>query len=699
MQRPPPDIRRQLAEGFQARAPSVDDTSMALAAVTRALPLIAAVAALAAGAPAPALAASPAAAADPAALEAAGLRDIVVKRRPGLDRAERAQVRADADVTLAAGMRMPDTEVVEADPGRLVESLDALRSDPDVLYAEPDAPVHATTTDQYWALQWALRNTGQSISGRAGAADADIDGPEAWALGATGAGVKVAVVDTGIGLAHSDLASQLATNPGETGGGKESNGADDDRNGLVDDWRGWDWVNADNVPEDGNGHGTHVAGTIAAAQDATGISGVAPDARIMPLRVLGADGSGSSSAVANAFAYAGDLGIPVVNASLGSSGMSRAQRDAVAAHPNTLYVVAAGNDAQNNDATPSYPCALPQANIVCVGATDNTDAQASFSNYGLTTVDLFAPGVSIISDYGINGTSHVYMSGTSMATPHAAGVVALLRQAGPGLSAAQVKQALLGAADPVPSLAGRSVTGARLNAEGAVRATLALAGRSTVAPDGDGDGIADLADNCPAVANPTQVDSDGDGAGDACDPPPPVQSAPVSDLPAQAPTTTPAPAPTPTPTPAPAPVTPPAPKPSPVVTPVPAPSPAPVLAPVAPRPAPKLGKVAPKRRTARLCRTTSGRCTPRPALLSYRLDRAATVSAKLQRRVCARGTCRFRTAAVVTVAAAAGANELAIGDRGATARLASGTYRALLVAATNIGRSAPVASGFTVRRG
>ncbi|MDX6724192.1 MAG: hypothetical protein QOD73_2596, partial [Solirubrobacteraceae bacterium] len=125
---------------------------MAFAAVTRAIPLIAAVAALAAAAPASALAASPAAPADPAALEAAGLRDIVVKRRPGLDRAERAQVRADADVTLAAGMRMPDTEVVEADPGRLVESLDALRSDPDVLYAEPDAPVHATTTDQYWAL-------------------------------------------------------------------------------------------------------------------------------------------------------------------------------------------------------------------------------------------------------------------------------------------------------------------------------------------------------------------------------------------------------------------------------------------------------------------------------------------------------------------------------------------------------------------
>jgi subtilisin family serine protease len=661
---------------------------MALAAVARAFPLVAAVAALVA-VPSPAGAAAPADTANPAALEAAGVRDIIVKRRPGLDRAERAAVRAGAEVTLDALMRMPDTEVVEADPGRLVESLDALRSDPDVLYAEPDAPVHATATDTYWNLQWALRNTGQTVSGRAGTPDADIDGPEAWALGATGAGAKVAVVDTGVVLAHPDLASQFTTNPGESGGGRETNGVDDDRNGLIDDWRGWDWVDGDNVPEDANGHGTHVAGTIAAARDATGISGVAPDARIMPLRVLDASGSGSSSAVANAFAYAGDLGIPVVNASLGSSGLSRAQRDAIAGHPNTLYVVAAGNDGQNNDAIPSYPCALPQANVVCVGATDSRDAPASFSNYGATTVDLYAPGVSILSDYGIGGSGHVYMSGTSMAAPHAAGVVALLRQAAPSLSTAQVKQALLDAADPVPALAGRAVTGGRLDAEGAVGAVLALTGRSAVAPDGDGDGIADLADNCPAAPNPAQVDADGDGAGDACDPPPPVGTAPVVDVPA-APSTVPAPAPAPGPAPAP--------RPTPVVTPTPVPAPAPVLAPVAPRPAPRLGRVAPKRRTAELCRSAR-RCTPRPALLSYLVDRDATVSARLQRRVCSNGTCRFRTAAVVTVAAAAGANELAIGAGGASARLAPGSYRALLVAATKVGQSAPISSGFTVRRG
>ncbi|MEA2227760.1 MAG: serine protease, partial [Solirubrobacteraceae bacterium] len=460
---------------------------MAFAATARALALLTAVAALVA-APAPARAAG-----EPgvAALEQAGVRDIVVKRKPGLDGAERAAVRADADVRLQTMLPVADTEVVRADPGRLTEAIDALESDPDVVYAEPDAPVHAATTDPYWNSLWGLRNTGQTIGGRTGLADADIDGPEAWALGATGIGVKVAVVDTGIVATHPDLASKLATNPGETGGGKESNGVDDDHNGFVDDWRGWDWIDDDNVPNDLHGHGTHVSGTIAAAQDSVGISGVAPGARILPLRVLGANGSGSSSGVAAAFAYAGEMGIPIVNASLGSNTMSRIQRDAILAHPDTIYVVAAGNDGRDVDATPAYPCAIPAPNIVCVGATDNRDQIASFSNVGAANVDLFAPGVSILSDYGLGGSNYVYMNGTSMATPHAAGVLALMRQAAPSLSAAQLQRALLDAAEPKPQLAGRAATGARLNADSGVRGVLSLTGQSVVVADGDGDGVAD----------------------------------------------------------------------------------------------------------------------------------------------------------------------------------------------------------------
>ena len=441
-----------------------------VAAVTRTLALLAAAIALVA---APASARAAGGRADPAALERAGVQNIVVERRPGLDSDDRAALRADAGVRLEQTLTLPDTEVVRAAPGELTEALDALNADPGVVYAEPDAPVHATATDARFGEQWALRNTGQRVLGQTGLADADIDAPEAWSLGASGLGVTVAVVDTGIALTHPELAGRIATNPGETGGGKETNHVDDDHDGYVDDWQGWDWVAGDNVPADENGHGTHVSGTIAAPQDAAGVAGVAPDARILPLRVLDASGSGCGSAVASAFDLAGRLGIPVVNASLGSSGLSTAQRTAINAHPNTLYVIAAGNDGHNNDTTPTYPCAIPAANIVCVGATDNRDARASFSNVGATSVDLFAPGVGILSTYGAGYGS---MSGTSMATPHVAGALALMRQAAPTLNAAQLKQGVLDGADRVPALSGLSVTGARLNAANAIQDVRAVAG-------------------------------------------------------------------------------------------------------------------------------------------------------------------------------------------------------------------------------
>src|SRR3954451_407206 len=445
-------------------------------AVTRTLALFATATALVA-APAPARAA--AGAADPAALERAGVQDIVVERRPGLDRGDRAALRADAGVRLEEMLTLPDTEVVRAAPGELTEALDALNADPDVVYAEPDAPVHATATDARFGEQWSLRNTGQRVLGQTGLADADIDAPEAWSLGASGLGVTVAVVDTGIALTHPELAGRIATNPGETGGGRETNQIDDDHDGYVDDWEGWDFVAGDNVPADENGHGTHVSGTIAAPQDAVGVAGVAPDARILPLRVLGATGSGSGSAVASAFDLAGKLGIPVVNASLGSSGLTTAQRTAINAHPNTLYVVAAGNDGHDDDTTPTYPCVIPAANIVCVGATDNRDARASFSNVGRTSVDLFAPGVSVLSSYG---TGYGYMDGTSMATPHVAGALALMRAGAPTLNAAQLKQGLLDGAEPKPALAGLAVTGARLNAANAIQVVRSMTGLPALIP-------------------------------------------------------------------------------------------------------------------------------------------------------------------------------------------------------------------------
>jgi thermitase len=448
----------------------------------------------------------------PAQLEREGMREIIVKRRPGLDREARARLRADADVRLEQTLRLTATEVVRAEPGALTEALDALNADSDVVYAEPNGRVRAATNDASWSELWGLDNTGQSILGQTGTIDADIDAPEAWALGTTGAAQTVAVVDSGVNAAHPDLAGQMAGNPGETGAGRETNGIDDDGNGLVDDQRGWDWVAGDNDPDDGSRHGSHVAGTIAATADTQGVVGVAPDARVLALRVLGVDGWGWLSDIAEAFDYAGDLGVPIVNASLGGTSYSQIMLDAIVAHPNTLYVVAAGNWTVNTDSSPHYPCALGPTNVICVGATDNRDARATFSNWGATTVDLFAPGEDILSASRAGAAdSWIHLSGTSMATPHVAGALALMRAAEPSLNAAALKAALLRGVDRLAALGGRAVTGGRLNAAAAVEDARIAAGLPAPPADSDVDGFADGVDNCPAKYNPSQADGDGDG--------------------------------------------------------------------------------------------------------------------------------------------------------------------------------------------
>ena len=185
------------------------------------------------------------------------------------------------------------------------------------------------------------------------------------------------------------------------------------------------------------------------------------------------------SDVAAAFAWAGDRGVRVVNASLGAQSATMVERQAIHDHPNTLYVVAAGNDAVDVDSSPRYPCAYPEPNVLCVGATTFTDGLASFSNVGATAVDLFAPGTRTLSSWPRamasrfdasyeTGPGFELLQGTSMATPHVAGAAALIAAAHPEYTAAQIKAALMGAADPVPALAGKAVVGGRLNAAAAL---------------------------------------------------------------------------------------------------------------------------------------------------------------------------------------------------------------------------------------
>jgi len=232
---------------------------------------------------------------------------------------------------------------------------------------------------------------------------------------------------------------------------------------------------------------------------------VAPDARLLPLKALDDDGVGYVSDVAAAFDLAGRMGVPIVNASLGTTEGSRIVDLAIERHPGTLYVAAAGNERADNDRFPVYPCNARAPNVICVGASDQADGRASFSNVGARSVDVFAPGVGILSTVG---GSYATASGTSFAAPHVAGIAALVLARNPGASALMVKNAVLSAADPVPGLGKLAVTGGRANA------LRALTGG---AADGDADGVGDLWDSCPGLANAAQADQDGDGTGDACE--------------------------------------------------------------------------------------------------------------------------------------------------------------------------------------
>jgi len=312
-----------------------------------------------------------------------------------------------SDVSVAQDLARTHTKLVRVpDSASLASAMDHLRRQPGVQFVEPNYIYHedvTTANDPSFPSLWGLNNTGQSVNGVAGTFDADIDAPEAWDITTGSTNVVVAIVDSGIDYNHPDLAGNIWSNPGESGGGKESNGIDDDGNGFVDDWRGWDFVNNDNDPRDQNllvGHGTHVAGTIGARGNNSGaVTGVNWRVSLVGLRVFDASGGATNAAVTAAFQYAGDMGIRVVNFSGGGPSFSASMQAAIDSHPNTTYVVAAGNSSLNLD-TPGndeYPCEYPSSNLICVAASDQNDQLADFSNYGAGSVDIAAPGKNILS--------------------------------------------------------------------------------------------------------------------------------------------------------------------------------------------------------------------------------------------------------------------------------------------------------------
>jgi subtilisin family serine protease len=423
-------------------------------------------------------AASAAPAADPPSVP----NELVVTYEAGATEAEKAAARSRAGTPLAervvAGTgAQRAVELVRTTGLDRAAAARNLTADPAVAVAEPNwIYTHAaTSTDPYYTngSLWGMYGDASTPANQYGS-----QAGEAWSSGNTGsASVYVGVIDEGIQFDHPDLAGQVWSNPYDA-----ADGVDNDGNGYVDDVRGWDFANGDSTIYDGgtkgnlDDHGTHVSGTIGAANNGTGVVGVNWNVKLISGKFLGRNGGTTANAV-KAVDYFTDLktrhGLNIVatNNSWGGGGSSTALLDAIrrADVKNILFIAAAGNGGRDgvgddNDRYKSYPSGYDVANVIAVAAIDSKGAKAGFSNYGATTVDIGAPGVGVWSTTAYN--KYESYSGTSMATPHVSGGAALYAASHPGASAAQIKGAILGSTVPTASLAGKTATGGRLNVSG-----------------------------------------------------------------------------------------------------------------------------------------------------------------------------------------------------------------------------------------
>lgn len=325
------------------------------------------------------------------------------------------------------------TTLLKVDPAKLAEVLSALHNHQGVVYSEPNYLVSMASLPNDPRLNeqpnlWTIKV------------------PQAWEALPKGHEVLVAVLDTGLDASHPDLAAVAWQNPGETGvdangNDKRFNGIDDDGNGMVDDWQGWNFVAGNNTISDDQGHGTHIVGIIAAtSNNGLGMAGIASNARILPVKVLDGNGYGSYTQVAEGIRYAADMGARIINLGFGGLGSSQMMQDAVnyALSKGVLLVAAAGNGGLNST---YYPAAYP--GVVAVGSVDNVLNWSPFSSSG-NHISLVAPGVGILSTWP--GGSYQEESGTSMASAHVSGVAALLAGQAGFESTEKIRSALLGSA-------------------------------------------------------------------------------------------------------------------------------------------------------------------------------------------------------------------------------------------------------------
>lgn len=392
--------------------------------------------------------------------------EVIVKCKPGISSQAMNEIKTSLGATVMETTTTLGIECWSIKGMSVQEAIAQYSQNPLIEYIEPNYTISINTTipnDPSFNQLWGLDNNGQS----GGTPDADIDAPEAWDI-QTGNNVLIGVIDTGVDYTHPDLINNIWTNPGEIAG----DGIDNDGNGYVDDVHGYDFANNDGDPYDDNGHGTHVSGTIAAdGNNGIGVTGVSWNAQIMGIKFLDANGFGDTFGAIQSVEYATLMGVQLTNNSWGGGGYSQGLYDAIAAAgaAGQLFIAAAGNESNNNDSFPAYPASYNLDNIISVAATDHNDQLAGFSNYGATTVDLAAPGVSVYST--MPGGEYGYLSGTSMATPHVSGVASLIWSQFPNLTAEEVKARILSYTDPIPALNGITVSGGRLNAYSALTET------------------------------------------------------------------------------------------------------------------------------------------------------------------------------------------------------------------------------------
>lgn len=400
----------------------------------------------------------------------------------------------------------------------LADGLDTLAADKTVTLVQPNYSYEGqavSTSDALAGKQWALSNDGtfqaQGQTGgypvlnapdtrrsgrwnhftqgststggqRTAVAGIDVNAQAAWSLYNGKREVVVAIIDTGIDTTHEDLSSAIWVNADEI----PDNGIDDDGNGYIDDVNGWNFYSGNNQVYTGSedSHGTHGAGTIAAsANNGVGIAGLVPgdQVKIMPVKALGGtEGSGTTASLVQAIRYAEANGAVICNLSLGSTENDRALYQAMASS-NMLFVVAASNDASNTDATPVYPAAYDLDNILSVANLSYDGRLHSTSNYGATSVDLAAPGTSILSTTPGNGYS--YMTGTSMAAPMVTAAAAMVYSQFDQITIADVKDILLSSVKKLDTLRGLVGTGGMLDIGAALAVdSSTLSGRSWTAP-------------------------------------------------------------------------------------------------------------------------------------------------------------------------------------------------------------------------